>query len=201
MLSSPLKVGITGGIGAGKSIVCKVFGVLGIPVYDADRRAKQLMQKSPSVIDQIKERFGQASYDNHGILNRSFLASEVFNDKKKLEVLNAIVHPAVESDFQNWIPIYSDCSYIIKEAALLVETGSYKRLDYLIAVTSPEEVRVRRILERDKQRSINDIRSIISNQLAEKEIIEAAQFIIENDGQTLLLPQVLKIHEFFINLE
>jgi dephospho-CoA kinase len=103
MLSSPLKVGITGGIGAGKSIVCKVFGVLGIPVYDADRRAKQLMQKSPSVIDQIKERFGQASYDNHGILNRSFLASEVFNDKKKLEVLNAIVHPAVESDFQNWI--------------------------------------------------------------------------------------------------
>jgi dephospho-CoA kinase len=83
----------------------------------------------------------------------------------------------------------------------LVETGSYKRLDYLIAVTSPEEVRVRRILERDKQRSIDDIRSIISNQLAEKEIIEAAQFIIENDGQTLLLPQVLKIHEFFINLE
>lgn len=201
MQSSPLKVGITGGIGAGKSIVCNVFGVLGIPVYDADHRAKELMQKSSSVIDQIKERFGQASYDNHGQLNRSFLASEVFNDREKLEVLNAIVHPAVESDFQNWVKICSDCTYIIKEAALLVETGSYKRLDYLIAVTSPEEVRVTRILERDTHRSIDDIRSIISNQLGEKEIIEAAQFVIENDGQTLLLPQVLKIHEFFINLE
>ena len=201
MQSNPLKIGITGGIGAGKSIVCKVFGVLGVPVYDADRRAKELMHESSSVIDQIKDQFGQASYDTNGQLNRSFLASEVFNDKRKLENLNAIVHPAVDADFQNWISNYTNCKYIVKEAALLVETGSYKRLDYLIVVSSPEEVRVTRILDRDKHRSISDIRSIISNQLGEKKKKEAAQFVIENDGQTLLLPQILKIHKFFINLE
>jgi len=199
MQSKPVKVGITGGIGAGKSIVSKVFKLLGIPVYNADKRAKELMQASPFVIRQIKGQFGHASFDSSGEINRSFLAKEVFNDKKKLEILNGIVHPAVDLDFINWVSNHSGYKYILKEAALLVETGSYKRLDYLIVVTAPEENRIKRILERDEHRSVKDIRAIISNQLAEEVKVEGADFVIKNDDQTLLLPQILKIHNFLLN--
>ncbi len=199
MQSKPVKVGITGGIGAGKSIVCKVFKLLGTAIYDADQRAKELMQESPIVKQNIKDQFGHASYESSGKINRSFLAKEVFSDEKKLEILNGIVHPAVDLDFINWVSNHIDHKYILKEAALLVETGSFKRLDFLIVVSAPEEIRIKRILERDKHRTVKDIRAIISNQLAEEVKVEAADFVIKNDDNTLLLPQILKIHNFLLN--
>lgn len=197
MANKPIKVGITGGIGAGKSIVCDIFKILEVPIYDADSKAKQLMEESESVISKIKSHFGDESYHNDGSLNRTYLAEIVFPDKNKLEKINHIVHPAVEEDFISWVSKHSSASYILKEAALLVETGSYRRLDALITVTAPVEIRIQRVLQRDSHRSVEDIQAIISKQLAEEEKVEVSKFVIKNDNKTLLIPQILKIHNFF----
>jgi dephospho-CoA kinase len=193
------KVGITGGIGAGKSIVCEAFRQLGVHVYNADERAKNLITHDKNLVGRIVEKFGAESYNTLGQLNRGYLADVVFKDKKKLEILNSIVHPAVEVDFVRWSENYSHTKYIIKEAALLVESGSYKRLDYVINVSAPEVLRIKRVLLRDPQRSINDVKDIISRQLSDIEREKISAFVIKNDETSLLLPQVLKIHEFIIN--
>lgn len=128
-MSRPLTVGVTGGIGAGKTLVTKLFSILNVPIYYADGRAKELMNSQ--LVEAITKNFGSESYVD-GKLNRAYLASTVFSNKVELQKLNSIVHPAVALDFENWIKKHSSKSYVIKEAALLVETSSYKQLDKLI---------------------------------------------------------------------
>ena len=199
MQNRPLMLGVTGGIGAGKTIVCNIFTVLGIPVYNADTRAKVLMELDRDVIDSIKKYIGEESYLPGGLLNREYLAHHVFKDGEMLETLNGIVHPAVAKDFHNWSKIHGRHTYIVKEAALLIESGSAKILDYIVNVVAPVELRIERTLIRDAHRTREQVKDIMSNQLSDAERAAKSKFIITNDDQSLLIPQVLKIHDFLIN--
>lgn len=145
-MNRPLLVGLTGGIGSGKSTVAKIFEVLGVPVYYADDRGKWLLAHNDSLKAQVMETFGSESYFEDGSLNRVFLAKEVFPDPDKLEKLNQMVHPEVAEDFTNWIALNNTQSFLIKEAALLFETESYKSLDHVICVMAPKSVRLQRVL-------------------------------------------------------
>ena len=136
-MGKPLGIGVTGGIGTGKSLVCKIFAVLGAPIYDADARAKQLMTVDKILVDQIKARFGRSSYHPDGSLNRDLLSREVFQDPLKLAQLNQLVHPRVAVDSENWLRENENSPYVVKEAALLYESGAYKSLDKIIVVTAP----------------------------------------------------------------
>ena len=187
------KVGITGGIGAGKSIISKIFKLLGIPVYDADSRAKWLMNHESGLKKEIINLFGAEAYTSEG-LNRTFIAKQTFNNQSKLEQLNALVHPAVGKDYVDWEKEQKS-PYTLKEAALLFEAGSFKDLDLIIVVSAPEELRIERVLKRDTHRTREDIKAIISKQWPQREKEEKANFVIENDGSSLIIPQVLKIHE------
>jgi dephospho-CoA kinase len=191
MKNSPLRVGLTGGIGTGKSTVALIFELLGIPVYDADSMAKKLMEDDDDLIATIKEEFGNETYVG-GKLNRQFLAEMVFNNEPLLAKLNAMVHPVVAEHFTNWTTQYSS-GFILKEAALLFETGSYKELDYVILVHSPLETRVERIKNRDPQRSSEQILSIMERQMPVAEALELADFVINNDEGHMLIPQVLQL--------
>ena len=194
-----IKVGITGGIGSGKTTVCKMFEELGIPVYYADDRAKYLMQHEHHLIDEIKKKFGEEVYTN-GILNRKVLAEKVFNDKAKLEALNALVHPAVYHDTDVWMEEQKGkkVPYSLREAALLVETGSYKTLDKLIVVTAPLNTRMKRVSLRDSV-EIDEVMTRVRNQLPEEEKVKLADIVIKNDKDLEhLKKQVLKIHELLL---
>jgi dephospho-CoA kinase len=194
------KVGITGGIGSGKSTVCRIFKSLGIPIYDADQRAKWLMAHDNFLIENIKLLFGEAAYFNDGSLNRTHISSIAFKNSSKLSSLNALVHPAVALDGENWFNSLENVPYGIKEAALLVESGSYLQLDKLIVVTAPLEVRIQRVMLRDKvERAAVEAR--IAKQMTEAEKVALADFVVVNDGETMLIPQVLKIHKLLINHE
>ena len=201
MPNNPINIGITGGIGAGKSTVCKLFNMLGIPVYNADDKAKALMTRDQNIITAIKKNFGNRTYLPDGQLNRTYLGKSLFKDDKQLKIINEIVHPAVAEDFEKWRNGHEVKPYLVKEAALLIESGSYKLLDYLITVTSPLNTRIERVLSRDAHRTKEHIREIISKQLSDEERIAKSDFIITNDKQTLLIPQVLKIHDFLISLK
>lgn len=194
-----LKVGVTGGIGSGKSLICKIFAQLGAPVYDADSRAKTLMIEDTILVEQIKAAFGEQSYAKNGELNREYLSQEVFNNSLRLESLNRLVHPRVQLDSDRWMNENANAPYLIKEAALLFEAGSYKTLDKIIVVTAPEALRVTRVIDRDKARTKADVLKIIGNQMSEEEKISRADFVIRNDESQLVIPQVLKLHERFIN--
>ena len=189
----PVLVGITGGIGSGKSTVCKLFSLLGIPVYTADDRAKWLMAQDPELRNQISTAFGAAAYSSTGELNRAFLAESVFSNPEKISTLNALVHPAVRKDFEQWIAAQT-APYLIKEAALLFETGAAKELDYVINVSSPLRIRMARVLLRDPFRSEDQVNQIINQQLPDEEKNELADFCIKNTDNKLLIPQVLEVH-------
>ena len=152
-MTKTLQIGITGGIGSGKSLVCRIFSRFGIPVYDADRRAKSLMTTDGILISQIMKEFGDLSYDEKGELNRTYIAAKVFSDEGQLGKLNSLVHPRVAVDYQNWLTEHKDACYVVKEAALLFEAGSNKLMDKVIVVTAPEELRIQRVLARDRHRS------------------------------------------------
>ena len=191
-----LKVGITGGIGSGKTTACKMFEQLGIPVYYADERAKFLMQHEHYLIDEIKKNFGEDVYEN-GKLNRKVLADKVFNNKPLLMILNSLVHPAVFHDNEQWAEEQRVklVPYILKEAALLIESGSSKKLDKLIVVTAPLDLRMKRVSERD-QTSIEEVMARVRNQMAEEEKVKLADFVIHNNKDTAhLQKQVEKIHQ------
>jgi dephospho-CoA kinase len=199
MPNKPVRVGVTGGIGAGKTLVCKLFALLGMPVYNADDRAKVLMESDTQVKESVREYFGKKAYFEDGKLNRKFLANSVFNNSDRLEILNGIVHPVVAMDFEKWASAQKGANYIIKEAALLIESGSAKVLDYIISVTAPEKLRIERTLKRDPQRTLAQVKEIIENQLSDAERKAKSDFFINNDDHVLLIPQVLSIHEFLIS--
>lgn len=187
-----LTVGITGGIGSGKTTVCKIFEKLGVPVYYADDRAKWLLNNHKDIIQQVKNLLGEESYLNNEI-NRPYIAQKVFNDKNLLQQYNEIVHPAVAFDTLEWMQQHLYKKYILKEAALLVETGIYQTLDKLIVVTAPKEIRIERVIKRDGL-SREAVEARINNQMPEEDKIKYADFIIINDGNHDLEQQVNKIH-------
>lgn len=186
-----LKIGLTGGIGSGKSTVAKIFEVLGIPIYFADDAAKRLMNEDKELKKAIIREFGNESYKD-GLLDRSFLASRVFNDKEKLASLNALTHPATLRDAERWMTAQKT-PYAIKEAALIFESGSNKQLDYVIGVQSPEDLRVNRTMARDSI-SREEVQRRIANQMNETEKMKRCHFIIYNDEEQPILPQVLALH-------
>lgn len=194
-----LKVGITGGIGSGKTTVCKLFETLGIPIYYADDRAKAIMIANKKLIAGLKAEFGNETYLEDGSLNRSYIAGIVFSDKSKLEKLNALVHPAVRIDGDNWFEAQSDKPYALKEAALHFETGGYKLLDKMITVFAPEKVRIERVMKRDNV-TAEAVKARIDKQLPDSEKMKKADFIIYNDGSKSLIDQVLAIHQTLIAL-
>lgn len=197
-MGKPLQIGITGGIGSGKSLVCKIFNALGTPTYDADSRAKMVMTTDGILVEAIKKEFGVLSYDAKGVLNREHLANSVFNQPDKLKRLNELVHPRVALDYEGWVRSQADVKYVLKEAALLFESGSYKSLDKIIVVTAPETLRVQRVLVRDPHRNIEQTKEIIRNQMGEEEKTKRADYVIVNDETELLIPQVLGLHLQFI---
>jgi dephospho-CoA kinase len=187
-----LKVGLTGGIGSGKSTVAHIFGVLGVPVYYADDAAKRLMEQDENLKEKISRFFGKNSYSGEK-LNREYLASAVFNNEEKLAQLNKIVHPAVIADAQRWFNSQK-ALYVIKEAALIFESGSESELDYVIGVKAPYELRLQRAKDRDHITEAEVI-SRMSKQMDEQAKLERCDFIIVNDEVLPLIPQVLSLHE------
>jgi dephospho-CoA kinase len=194
-----LRIGITGGIGSGKSIVSRLFHALGVPVYDADTRARWVMENDPELRQQLQTAFGPATYDAAGRLNRPVLAGTVFNNPDLLAQLNGLVHPHVGSDFERWAAIQAQAGhpYVLKEAALLFEAGSYKQLDRVITVFAPVAVRADRVLRRDPHRSAADVQAIMAKQLSEEEKMARADYVLTNDDVQPLLPQVLALHAAF----
>ncbi len=189
-----LKVGITGGIGSGKTTVCKIFETLGIPVYYADERAKWLMANDTTLKSKIKQLLGDSAYDQEGQLDRKHIAQIVFHDPEMLKQLNAIVHPAVANDSRDWNRAQSQAPYTLREAALIFEVGIDKQLDYVIVVTAPLPLRIERVLGRDAT-SREAIEARISKQMPEEEKVKRADFVILNDGEHSLIHQVLAIHQ------
>lgn len=192
-----LRVGLTGGIGSGKTTVSEIFQTIGIPVYNADSEAKRLMNNDPEIRNAIINAFGEESYKGTDI-NRSFLVSNVFYDEQKLAVLNSIVHPATIADAQRWMT-HQTGAYALKEAAIIFETGTEKYLDYVIGVTAPEKLRIERIMKRDN-RSEEEVYKWMSRQMDEKEKISKCDFVIYNDEQQMLIPQVLALHEKLLQM-
>ncbi len=194
----PKKIGITGGIGTGKSTVCLIFRAVGVPIYDADSRAKYLMRSDLVLIAQIKKYFGEESYLADNQLNTIFLAQKVFQNQSQLDLLNRLVHPQVRQDMQDWALKFPTKPYLLKEAALMYESDSYQDLDKIIVVSAPLELRIERIRKRDPQRTEAEIRAIIAKQMPQEEKERRADFVIQNDGQHLLIPQILPLHKIFI---
>ncbi len=187
-----LKIGLTGGIGSGKSTVAKVFEVLGIPVYYADDKAKELMNKNELLKQQLIFHFGEDTYID-GKLNRKHLSSIVFADKEKLKLLNSLVHPATIADAVQWFSRQQSV-YVIKEAALLFESGSAEGLDYVIGVTAPVAIRIKRVMDRDGV-TADEVKRRMANQIAEAVKIRLCDFVINNDEQQMILPQIVQLHE------
>ncbi|MCS6820278.1 MAG: dephospho-CoA kinase [Microscillaceae bacterium] len=192
------QIGITGGIGSGKSLICKIFQTLGAPIYEADSRAKWLMVNYLPLKEQIIQHFGKEAYLPNGELNRNFLAKEVFNDSAKTQLINHLVHPCVGEDYQRWVRENSHFPYVLNEAALLFEAGRDKVLDKIITVFAPKALRIKRIQQRDKHRSLQEIEAIMDKQISEEEKIKRADFVIYNDDVQPVLPQVLHLHHLFL---
>jgi dephospho-CoA kinase len=187
-----LKVGLTGGIGSGKTTVARIFELLGVPVYYADAASKRLYHSSKELIASLKQHFGENIYSGEQ-LNRSMLAEIVFNDPGKLELLNSLVHPPTLADARAWMEAQKS-PYVIKEAALLFESGSAGDLDYIIGVDSPEPLRIKRAMERDNSTSA-DIKKRMQRQIEERIKMKLCDFIIKNDELEMVIPQVIALHE------
>ena len=194
-----LKIGITGGIGSGKTTVCKVFETLGIPVFYADAVAKQIMVSDEILVAGVKDAFGTESYAGDGALNNKHIAAIVFNNAAELARLNALVHPAVFRAFDAWVkqvPAY--VPYVLKEAALLFESGSYKMCDQNILVLAPEAVRLQRVMERDGV-TAEQVKARMDKQLPDEEKIKLADQLIYNNETDSLIIQVTHLHQLFLN--
>jgi dephospho-CoA kinase len=195
-MKMPKIIGLTGGIGSGKTTISSYFATFGIPVYIADNEAKKITNE-PEIIFKIKEIFGSEIFENN-ILDRKKLAAIVFDDKSKLEQLNKIIHPAVQKHFENWLENHSESKFIIKESAILFETGGYKKCDYIITVVVPLEERIKRIMLRDKC-SKDDVNKRIQNQWSDEQKSEKSDFVIQNSNLKIAKSQVDKILKILSN--
>lgn len=195
-----LNIGITGGIGSGKSTVCKIFESIGIPVYYADDRSKFLMANNTEVIEKVKALLGDDVYTD-GRPNRKKIAEIVFNNNEKLKALNAIMHPAVREDSTKWQAKMKKKGhpYVLREAALVYETEMDKTLDTVIVVDAPKAIRIKRVMERDGV-SENEVKARMDKQMPQSEKNKRADYLIKNDGKTELIPQVRNLHQEFLKL-
>ena len=188
-------VGVTGGIGSGKTTVCQIFEHLNVPIYYADSRAKELMASNSDLKAAIIKSFGEDSYTN-GQLNRPYLAKLVFTSPEKLALLNSLVHPAVANDFEGWLEENDTVPYVLKEAAILFESGAYQDVNTSVLVIAPEDVRLQRVMKRDGS-SKEEVLQRMKNQWTQERKAKLADHIINNDGTQLLIPQVLELHQKF----
>lgn len=194
-----LKVGITGNIGSGKTTVSRIFELLGIPVFYADEQAKKIMVTDAELIEGIKQTFGSEAYFADGALNRKYIAGIVFSNDAELAKLNALVHPAVFRAFDNWAVEKNGVPYVLKEAALLFESTSYQMCDRTLMVAAPFELRMQRILERDKI-TLAEAKSRDSKQFSQEKKLALANDVICNDNTQLVIPQVLALHQLYLSL-
>ena len=192
-----LRIGLTGGIGSGKSTVAKMFELLHIPVFYADAASKKLYQTDQELIASIKKYFGEDLYVN-GQLDKQKLASIVFSDPSKLELLNQLVHPPTIRDAENWMKKQTS-PYVIKEAALIFESGSSAGLDFVIGIKAPLHLRIKRVLERDHV-TRDEVLSRMNRQIDEEIKMRLCDFIIDNSEQVLVIPQVLELHHYLLGL-
>lgn len=190
-----LKVGITGGIGSGKSVVCRVFATLGIPVFNADLAARHLLETDEDLKQQVKSLLGDDSY-NAALPDRAKIASIVFNDPAKLTELNALIHPATISYGEQWMS-QQQAPYTIKEAAIFFESGSYKSIDIMIGVSAPKELRIQRAMQRSAI-TREEVLDRMSQQMDEDEKLKRCDYIIVNDGRQAIIPQVMNIHKLLL---
>ncbi len=193
-----LKVGLTGGIGSGKTTVAEIFVNLGVPVFFADTEARNIMESSEEVVRLIKGNFGEESYEKEK-LNRKFLAEIVFSDPEKLKKLNSIVHPAVHRQFEHWQAEHLNHDYIIEEAALLCESGAYKNFDYLVLITAPLNKKIERVMIRDGVSEL-EVKKRIESQMTEDMKIIHSHFLIFNDDENMVLNQAMAFHNKMISL-
>ena len=187
----PKLIGITGGIGAGKSTVSTICKHLGFKVYNSDQRSKEIVSEDSIIKKKIISFFGNNVYKN-GVLDRKFLSEKIFNDKSSLQNINSIIHPAVKKDFNYWVINNSTEKILFKESALLFESGAYKELDKVILIVADKNLRVSRVLNRDQKRSKKEIESIIDKQINEAEAIKYADIVINNNHKKMLLPCVIR---------
>lgn len=186
------KVGLTGGIGSGKTVVATIFKCLGIPVYNSDERAKALYFV-PSVKEAVIKLLGNEAYIDNSTLNKAFVSSIIFSDKKKLEALNGIIHPAVGKDFEDWL-LKQRSAFVVKESALLFEAGIHKNMDEVIVVTADLETRIRRVMQRDRL-TREQVLSRIGSQQANEEKVKSGSFVVDNSDNELVIPQVITIFQ------
>ena len=196
--SLPIQVGVTGGIGSGKSVVCRIFACLGTPVYEADQRANWLANHDPDIRRQVLSLLGPDSYTSEGTYNRTYVASRVFTEPALLQQLNHIIHPRVFADSDRWLQAQAGRPYVLREAALMNKAGDGNTLDYVIVVKVPLPLRMQRTKLRDPHRSETEIRAIIERQISDESRLQLADFVIDNDQESALIPQVLKLHQYFL---
>jgi dephospho-CoA kinase len=190
-----LKVGITGGIGSGKSVVAKIFSTLGIPVYESDQRAKWLIEYNKDIVSEIRDFLGNEAYNEDGKYDKVFVSKAVFQNEELLRKLNQIVHPRVRQDFEDWV-LLQNAPFVLKEAAIMRRNAG---LDKIIVVYSPKDLRIKRLLKRDTHRNLSEIEKVIANQKTEKEFLEMADFMINNDDKEMLIPQVIEVYKKLIS--
>ncbi len=201
---APLQIGVTGGIGSGKSVVCRVFSALGVPIYEADSQAKWLTNHDPALRADILNLLGPEAYTTDpsepesGVYNTAWVAAQVFANPTLLTQLNKLIHPRVMADTETWVAQHAHQSYVIKEAAIMRAAGDHNTLDKVIVVTAPIDLRIARIRQRDPHRSETDIRNIIDRQVSDADRLKIADYVVRNDETELLLPQLVRLHELFI---
>jgi dephospho-CoA kinase len=191
------QVGITGGIGSGKSTVCKAFHVLGIRIYDADTSAKWLMEHDNELVEKIKEAFGKEAYAKDGQLDRLHMRTAAFANQKQTDILNNLVHPQVGRHYAAWVNEHHSAPYLVKEAALMFESNSHLALHCIVAVSAPEPIRIARIQQRDTNRALEQIQAILIRQWSDEQREDLADFCILNSGEIPLLQQILNLHAQF----
>ncbi len=193
-----LIIGLTGGIGSGKTTAAEVFKKLGIPVYNSDEEAKKLMNTDTTIINKLKMIFGYDIYDTNNLLNKKKLSALIFNNKDKLNTVNSIVHPVVKKHFSKWVN-KQNAPYLIKETAILFESGIDKDVDKIITVTAPIQLRINRVKQRDSI-SEEEVIKRINNQFDDEYKIKKSDFIIKNDNKELIIRQILSIHKKILQI-